>query len=264
MYANVIFVVHYSPKDRSWTISFPFMRLWCWPAEWRYSNYSFLYTGGASSEAAPLPSVKEKLAYRRTAGEELSSYNETSAILVKQKDAELQACLMSGPFPAEVFLCESVWTGHKLTTQSIQAFSFEVRVGIPVVRTVPSKNLNFDCECMLNIFMSILRVTHNLSTSFPTVNRQPTSISVFLCFVRSRLWICFCTRTGKVTESSRVEKVERRKADFCVPQNNEKWWSCSAWKLARRSWKTSTEVLWENTCSMIQNFNVLYFSCVKY
>lgn len=87
MYANVIFVVHYSLKDRSWTISFPFMRLSCWPAEWRYSNYSFLYTGGAFSEAAPLPSVKEKLAYRWTAGEELSSYNETSAILVKQKDA---------------------------------------------------------------------------------------------------------------------------------------------------------------------------------
>lgn len=41
MYANVIFVVHYSLKDRSWTISFPFMRLPCWPAEWRYSNYSF-------------------------------------------------------------------------------------------------------------------------------------------------------------------------------------------------------------------------------
>ena len=66
MYANVIFVVHYSLKDRSWTISFPFMRLPCWPAEWRYSNYSFPgcplpYTGCAFNDAALLPSVKEKL-----------------------------------------------------------------------------------------------------------------------------------------------------------------------------------------------------------
>lgn len=42
MYANGIFWAYYSLKDRSWTVSFPFMRLLCWPAQWRYGNYRFL------------------------------------------------------------------------------------------------------------------------------------------------------------------------------------------------------------------------------
>lgn len=83
-------------------------------------------TGCAFNDAALLPSVKEKLAYRRTAEEELSSYNETPANLVKQGDAETYACLTSSPFPAQVLRCESVWTGHKLTRKSIQALQFEV------------------------------------------------------------------------------------------------------------------------------------------
>ena len=63
MYTNVLFVVQYSGKDRILPFLFLFMRLPCWPAEWKYSNYSFpgcpLHRAGrALSDAALLPNVK--------------------------------------------------------------------------------------------------------------------------------------------------------------------------------------------------------------
>ena len=158
MYANVIFVVHYSLKDRCWTISFPFMRAPCWPAEWRYSNYHSLCTGCAFNDGAPLPSVEEKLAYRRTAGEQLSSHDETSAILVKQGDVE--RVFTSGQFPAEVLHWESVWALNKPGNQlDLPVWSASESLPLFPRRILTSWGCAWILNCLRDVF--ILNVTHN-------------------------------------------------------------------------------------------------------
>lgn len=134
MYANVIFVVHYSPKDRSWTISFPFMRLPCWPAEWRYSNYSFPPAARCPALGVFSAMLHRCQVWKRSwhiAGQQRRSWvaiMKPLQTLVKQGDAELYACLTSRSSPAQVLHCESVWAGHKLTRKSIQALQFDVWV----------------------------------------------------------------------------------------------------------------------------------------
>lgn len=93
-----------------------------------------------------------RLAYRKTAEEELSSYNEIPVNLKPQLKA---ACmLMSTPFLAQVLHCESVRTGYKLAKKSIQVFSFEVLVSSSVGRGLPPRlDAAIQCFSLLRILM---------------------------------------------------------------------------------------------------------------
>lgn len=122
MYANVIFLVHYSVRDRRWTISFPFMSL---P----------LLTSRMEVQSSPLPLYWVRLRWccpaakcEREAGISQDSRGRSRAAIMKPlqplvKQADAARAWRRPPSPAEVRHCASVWTGHKLARESIQSSS---------------------------------------------------------------------------------------------------------------------------------------------